>query len=70
MSNKEWVFHSKYMGCVIEYREGMLRRGWVSRYKNWHHDGRIGSRIHHSLENAHDYIDKLHRDLGDDIAID
>lgn len=70
MTKKKWIFHSKYKGCVIEYREGMQRRGWISRYKNWYHDGREGCFVHHSLENARKHIDKLYKDLGDRIAID
>jgi hypothetical protein len=69
MAKDKWIFHSSYKGCVIESRPGLLRRGWRSIYHNWHYDGRVSSFVHHSLENAQAHIDKLHRDLGDGIAI-
>ena len=70
MAKTEWQFHSMYRGCRIEHRPGHQRRGWCSTYHNWYNpNGRIGSYIHHSLENARSHIDKLHKDLGDKIAL-
>ena len=68
--SKQWQYHSHYKGVVIEYRPGMQRRGWCSIYHNWYANGEIGHPfVHHSLENAHRHIDKLHKDLGDRIAV-
>lgn len=65
-----WQLYEWYKGCPIEFREGLQRRGWVTTYHNWYNDdGKIGDFIHHSLENARKHIDKLHKDLGDRIAL-
>lgn len=71
LKNKiEWELLEWYKGCVIEYRPGMQRRGYASIYHNgYSDDNHLGTFIHHSLENAHKHIDKLHKDLGDKISI-
>jgi len=70
MSKPQWELAEWYRGCVIEQRAGMQRRGYLSIYHNWYReDGRVGSFVHHSLANARAHIDKLHRHLGDRIAV-
>lgn len=70
MVKEPWVLHSRYQGCVIEWRPNHLRRGYRSIYHNWYRDdGRVSSFVHHSLRNARAHIDKLHKDLGDRIAV-
>lgn len=67
---QEWQLLEWYRGCPIEYRPGMQRRGYLSIYHNWYReDGKVGSFVHHSLETAHKHIDKLHKGLGNKIAL-
>ena len=64
-----WQLVEWYRGCPIEHRPGLLQRGYTSIYHNWYHKGDIGNFIHGSLENARKHIDKLHKDLGDRVAV-
>lgn len=67
--SKEWQLHSWYRGCPIEYRPGMQRRGFLSVYHNYYGAGDIGTFVHHSEATAKRHIDKLHKDLGDQVML-
>lgn len=63
-----WGLHSKYKGCEIYHRPGLLRRGYTSKYKA-PQSGKVITYIHHTLDNAQNHIDKLLKKYGDIIKL-